>query len=138
MRTQYESDEDRFNEQKVMSKVRRHWRLDGYRKLPKSYVVDFALIRKNEVIGFAEVKRRNVAFNKYPSIFISMHKIKAANDMNKLGFHTALIVECNDATGYLLLNDPPCKVTFGGRSDRGDHDDQEPMAHFSTDRVRLL
>jgi hypothetical protein len=63
VRTQYESDEDRFNEQKVMSKVRRHWRLDGYRKLPKSYVVDFALIRKNEVIGFAEVKRRNVAFN---------------------------------------------------------------------------
>ena len=137
MRQQYETAQDRLNEQSVMTKVCRHWRLDGYRKLPKSYVVDFALIRKKEVIGFAEVKRRNNAMNKYPDIFVALNKLKAASDLEKLGFKTALVIKWDDATGYLML-DNPCKVTVGGRSDRGDKDDQEPMCHFSTDRVRML
>lgn len=136
-RPQYESSRDRDNEAAIAAEVASRFRA-GYRKIPKSYVLDFAVTRNGKITGFMECKRRYNAMNKYPTIFVAMHKVdKAESFLACTGLKSIFAIQWDDQLGYILLDEPDF-LEIGGRFDRGDEADQEPMAHYSIERVRFL
>jgi hypothetical protein len=133
-RPQYENDETLKIEKEIIDRVAPQFDCTAF-KNPVSYRVDFSLIRKNEIVAFAEVKRRYHALKTYPTFMLSLGKYLAACEMARMTSTTALvIVQWNDVTGYALF---PCEFTLaiGGRDDRNDGQDKEPciyvkMKHF--------
>jgi hypothetical protein len=133
-RPQYENDETLKIEKAIIDRVAPQFDCTAF-KNPVSYRVDFSLIRKKEIVAFAEVKRRYHALKTYPTFMLSLGKYLAACEMARMTSTTALvIVQWNDATGYALF---PCEFTLaiGGRKDRPDDQDEEPciyveMKHF--------
>ena len=136
-RTQYESEADRRAETSVIEKVVKAFDVDGYHKLPISYVLDFAVTKSNRVIGFVEVKARSCEMQTYPTFFVAVKKVLAAGEFERLGLKTRLFVKWRDCIGYTLLREPD-QITYGGRFDRGDPADQEPLAHFDINRFSIL
>jgi hypothetical protein len=136
-RTQYESEADRRAETSVIEKVVKAFDVDGYYKLPISYVLDFAVTKSNRVIGFVEVKARSCEMKTYPTFFVAVKKVLAAGEFDRLGLKTRLFVKWRDCIGYTLLREPD-QITYGGRFDRGDPADQEPLAHFDINRFSIL
>ena len=55
----YETPADRVVEEILVKRLARALELDGYRKIPDRYVVDYALIHKDRVEAYAECKRRH-------------------------------------------------------------------------------
>lgn len=137
MRRRYERESDRQAETKIMEKVVQALGFTGFKKLPASYVLDFAALRGNEIAGFVEVKRRHNAMNKYPDIFVALHKLNAASQLKMIGKKTIFAVEWDDCTGWVLLENPS-HISISGRTDRNDAADIEPMAHFPIDRIKVI
>ena len=137
MRPRYEQEGDRQAEVKIMERVATALGFSDFRKLPASYVLDFAAIRGKDIAGFVEVKRRHNKISQYPDIFVALHKLNAASQLNMIGKKTIFAVEWDDCTGWLLLEDPS-HISFTGRVDRNDPADLEPMAHFPIDRVKII
>ena len=137
MRQRYESSGDRANEELIAREFACKWQA-SYHKLPMSYVLDYAFVRGQRIVGYMECKRRTNKMNQYPTIFIAQKKVEQAALVEAAtGMKTVFAVKWADATGYLMLNDPDY-FAIGGRSDRNDSADQEPMAHFAVSRVTLI
>ena len=137
MRPRYERESDRQAETKIMEKVVQALGFTGFKKLPASYVLDFAALRGNEIAGFVEVKRRHNAMNKYPDIFVALNKLNAASQLKMIGKKTIFAVEWDDCTGWVLLENPS-HISIAGRTDRNDAADIEPVAHFPIDRIKVI
>ena len=134
MRTMYENQTDRDNEQGVITFACREWGYDAH-KLPISYGLDYALSKENRIVGYAEVKRRHNLKNKYPTIFIAQHKWMSAR---ALELPCIWVVAWNDCLGYINFNTPYEYIAMGGRKDRSDPADQEPMVHWDTNNFITL
>ena len=136
MRPRYERPRDLVNESKVAERMAQ--RGIELRKLPISYRLDFAMFRDGKLRGFAEVKTRNNRHDSYPTLIISLGKVMAARQLAEIsGTRSVLLVKfldeivwCNFAT--------PFEVTMGGRWDRGDDDDVEPVAHFPIEAFKMV
>ena len=137
MRPRYERQADRDGEQKLIKLACKRYSLDGFFKLPASYILDFAVSRNDQIIGFVEVKKRTTAMRQYPTFFVALHRVLQAKQYELIGLHSRIIVEWSDRIGSVRL-DKPFELRFGGRSDRNDSADQEPMAHFSIDLFDIL
>jgi len=135
MRQRYETDADLSNESDIIDAACVTWQCQAI-KLPISYRLDFALLRDEQVVAFAEVKRRNVLHNTYPTAFISLSKIMAARLMRPLP--SFWVVAWDDGVGYVRLDNHDGVITMGGRRDRHDSADIEPMAHFKTELFKKL
>jgi len=100
-------------------------------KLAKFNSIDFALTRDGNVSGWMEIKRRTNAHDKYPTYMISFDKWKnlilTANASQLPAF---LVVQFTDGLYYLHSHIPPTHIEVGGRFDRNDSQDVEPVAHF--------
>jgi len=111
-------------------------------KLPIRYAVDYAFLRDGEVVGFAELKCRLTTRTKYPAYMVSLHKVMAS----RMLYHTTntpvvLVVEWTDAIGWTQIAGPSAsefRVGMGGRRDRNDDQDIEPVALISIDRFKGL
>ena len=134
MRTMYESQIARDTEEGVITFACRKWGYDAH-KLPISYGLDYALSKKNKIVGYAEVKRRHNLKNKYPTIFIAQHKWMSAK---ALELPCIWIVAWNDCLGYINFDTPYEYIAMGGRKDRSDPADQEPMVHWDTNNFITL
>lgn len=137
MRPRYERQADRDAENRLIELVCKRYQLDSFYKLPASYILDFAVSRNDQIIGFVEVKKRTTAMRQYPTFFIALHKVLQAKQYELIGFHSRVVVEWSDCIGSVRLG-APFELKFGGRSDRNDSADQEPMAHFSIDSFDIL
>ena len=140
MRPIYESKEDLSEESKIVSDLCAAWDC-VYHKLPISYRLDFLLETKHSPstpqrpLGFVECKRRNIYWNQYPDIMISLSKLIAAMNMEvATGLVTNFVVKANDALMWCRLNDAGGRedwVRMGGRtSDTRDDADIEPVIHI--------
>ena len=130
----YETLDSQQNEETIIKEFCAYHKCE-YAKLPRSYILDYALIKNNEIVGFAEVKRRKVAMGMYPTIFVALHKTIAANNMP---LPCALVVGWDDAYGWLDLKSRPVKLAMSGRKDRNDPADIEPMVYFPMNRVKTF
>lgn len=99
-------------------------------KLPRRYVVDWMLMHDRRVDSFIEAKCRTTPRDKYDSYMLSLWKYQHAKQLRELtGLHVWLVVRWTDHIGRVCLTRPnlPAQLTVGGRQDRGDPEDQEPV-----------
>jgi len=133
MRPKYESEGDIKNE-RIVSDALRNLGIEVY-KLPVQYRLDWLLRRDGQPIGFAEVKARRCDLNTYPSVMISLSKVMHANMLTEAtGLPCHLILLYRDALAKLDFASG-FTVGPGGRSDRGDPQDQDVCAYYPIDRL---
>ena len=129
MRPMYENDNDLRSEKNLISYVSDCWNVASY-KLPMSYKIDYVIYRNESLVGFAEVKVRTHTFGTFPTYIISLAKVMEARRLaRETNTKSILIVSWTDRTGYLDFFSHH-QIRHGGRSDRNDWQDQEPMCHF--------
>ena len=129
MRPMYENDNDLRSEKNLISYVSDCWNVASY-KLPMSYKIDYVMYRDESPVGFAEVKVRTHTFGTFPTYIISLGKVMEARRLaRETNTKSILIVSWTDRTGYLDFFSHH-QIRHGGRSDRNDWQDQEPMCHF--------
>jgi len=132
MRPLYESSKDLSNELRVSAHLKDCWNAE-FVKLPMAYYVDWAVVRGSEIKAFAEFKRRHNPKDQYPSFMISLNKWMNGKKMGReLGVPFLIIVEWDDGLYYCDTEAVARTYGFGGRSDRGDSQDQEPCVFIET------
>lgn len=136
MRPRYETSRDRSEEVAVAARLAELFGLSP-KKLPESYTVDYALIDGGGVVKLlVEVKRRKVRWNTYPTLLLSMRKVDVARGMSdRSGLPALLAVQWDDRLGLVRLreDEPPGRITYGGRQDRRDWQDLEPCYQIPLD-----
>lgn len=100
-----------------------------FSKLPIRYGLDFSAVRDGRVVAFVETKVRTNPVGQYPTYMISSGKLMHADALSRAtGLKCILAVRWADAWGYTeLAMGPSVTVSIGGRVDRGDEQDIEPV-----------
>lgn len=142
-RPQYESEQDLANEREIVALVRESWRCDGSRKLCKyKYGIDYSLHRGRSIPAFAEIKDRpTLSFNHTDGYYLSVEKAFKGRRLTMVtGKPCFLVVRFRDGivrwTDMNGLVSP--QVIDGGRVDRGDPLDLEPIIIYPWDVFKEL
>lgn len=108
-------------------------------KLPRSYSVDWALVRGAGVVAWAETKRRRNRREDYPTLMLSLNKVREGVALAAdTGSKFIVVVEWDDCVGWIEPDLAALSVGIGGRKDRNDPADMEPVVHIPTGSFRLL
>lgn len=111
----------------------------SYAKLPKWYKVDFALLdQQGQMIGVAECKART---KKYPTIILSLGKVMKLLEFDRLGMQAWFMVSLETYVHRIQITPTviaACITGMGGRWDRSDSDDREPVVHLPLDHFQRL
>lgn len=130
MRPTYETSADRSNERNTIAVVCKAWRCRAA-KLPRHHSADFVLLGKDDSIkGWVEIKTRNFVRGTFPTYMIAVQKIAELTTLAAVsGVPAVLVVALKDAILYHRIS-PPYQLAMGGRKDRNDPLDQEPVFHI--------
>jgi|TARA_R110000796_G_scaffold26400_3_gene73488 hypothetical protein len=106
--------------------------------MPITYKLDYAMYRNDNLVGFSEVKCRTNSVQDYKTYIISLSKVMSARRLSSVtSTKSLLIVSWSDAIGWIdFFSD--FKVKQGGRSDRNDWQDQEPVCHFDIKDFKII
>jgi hypothetical protein len=135
----YESSEDRSREQEVAKLVEERWGVVA-QKMPMRYEFDYMLMRSSpsRQVAIMEVKCR---LKKYDTLLISMQKV-VTMQMYHQQFNVPAVLAVswpNEEPMYTLLEPARTskyEVEWGGRDDRGDDQDKEPVIHIPVEHFR--
>lgn len=133
MRPSYESSSDRLNELEIITKFCEDQKM-RFQKMKRSLVLDYALfeLEGKKVAAVAEVKCRDNVFEHYPDIMVGVEKLFAARRF--LNEHVPQAILVFDFTDKMMCHiiDPHYHypIRWGGRWDRGDSEDAEPVFHI--------
>ena len=135
----YESSTDISNEEMLAEHLVLRWKLDGWKRNPTMYPIDISFIKDGAITGFAEIKCRTVPKDRYETYMISASKVMSANSLSRVTrLSCLLVVKWADYLGWIdLIKVQPKFVAWGGRSDRQDPQDMEPVIHFDIDDFRM-
>jgi hypothetical protein len=136
----YETDADLSREAVVMKLAATKWNCD-YLKLPLSYRLDFALIRRNKLVALAEIRVRNVKAETYPTIIFSVNKRAKANQLSEqTKVPSFFVVQYDDEIRYIDFAETPDEFQVGGRTgaNRRDQADVELVGHYDVSRMKRL
>ena len=136
----YETDADLSREAVVMKLAATKWNCD-YLKLPLSYRLDFALIRRNKLVALAEIRVRNVKAETYPTIIFSVNKRAKANQLSdQTKVPSFFVVQYDDEIRYIDFAETPDEFQVGGRTgaNRRDQADVELVGHYDVARMKKL
>ena len=138
-RPQYETHDDLKNEQESIKILELVSGRKSF-KLPKSYRIDFAMCDGEEITSWIEVKCRKNKFRQYPTLAISITKLMAGLAFEqKTGLPFFLVVHWPDFLGYIRIQSlSDFKILKGGRTDRNDNADIEPMVHIPIEMFKKL
>lgn len=140
MRPTYETQADQQHEQAVVDLLCRKWDCSAH-KTPKFYSVDWSLGKGRVVKAMAEIKFRNAS---YPTYILSLHKwvdMCTSSIMSGLPY---LLVVCWPEDGKRVVrylraeHGVHDRVIHGGRTDRGDSQDVEPLVEISVSKFKLV
>lgn len=139
MRKQYERRADRIAESIVGELMHDRWRVN-LRKLPRSYQLDYVMLKRGKVVGFAEIKQRTTRMNEYDTYTVSLSKVHAGRMITlTTSLPCFLVVSWADAVGFVDMSKVEIKpLMWGGRNDRNDPEDKEVMVHISTEDFEYL
>ena len=140
MRPTYESSDDLRNEQEIITFFAKHFndKLNAV-KIPKQYKIDYCLMIDDKITAFAEVKNRTCEKDTYDTYMLSLAKYLESIKIKKdLSLETILVVKWTDAIGYIELGRRTWPIGFGGRIDRGDWQDKEPMIFIPISEFGLI
>jgi hypothetical protein len=135
----YESQTDLSNEKDVASYLSDKWNC-LFQKLPISYNVDWLLIDTTEKPkAFAELKCRNNESTKYPTLLLSLSKWMKGKELAKeLNIPFIVIVRWTNGVYFHVAGKHEVKYGFGGRRDRNDLQDVEPIVLIPTETFRKV
>jgi hypothetical protein len=107
----------------------------GYcEKLPARYRVDCAVMRSGRIVEWLELKCRSHAINQHPGYWLSLSKfLYGCSLAERTGVAFVLAVRFLDADARVTcsaLRRDQWEIVFGGRSDRGDPEDREPLVNI--------
>lgn len=139
----YENKSDREREQIIANRFCSWWQFPpGLRPVKRKvdgFTIDFDALLPDDTVRLRfEAKYRHHNFGHYPTLFISEHKLKCALatwlvDEIPVFFAVAF----RDCFAYADLCYPAIReVIVGGRYDRNDPYDTEPMLHIPIDQLR--
>ena len=131
-----ETPQDLANEAKVGHLVFERWHCRA-EKMSTRYEVDYALLRRGKVMAWAEIKCRKNIRAKYDTYAVGLRKIMSGQALaTATNLPFLLIVRWTDALGWIApeMND----VRWGGRFDRNDAQDIEPMVHIPISAFKLI
>lgn len=132
VRPKYETNEDLLNEREVSKLLLKH----GHKcyKLPVSYRVDWIVFSNDRLMGFIELKTRRNSVGKYPSLILSLAKYSEGCQLARMtGTDFWVAAKWNDYLGFCCCTSIPIEIQMGGRYDRNDRDDFEPVVHLPTE-----
>jgi len=138
-RPMYETQEDLFREVSFIERICTLWGCDS-RKLPIRYKMDYALLRDGIIRAFLEVKTRAYTRDHFSSYMISMEKVETAQEHSRFaGVPAILAVKWQDEAGYIVLNNlKGVTLGFGGRVDRDDAQDMEPVVYIPISQFKVM
>lgn len=140
MRPTYETQQDVANEQLVIDLLCTKWGCTAT-KTPKFYCVDWSLSQGKDVKSLVEIKFRKAS---YPTYILSLHKY---TEMLMSAFASQLphlLVVCWPEGGKRVVRyakvEPSLRerVIHGGRTDRGDLQDQEPLVEIPMSKFKFV
>jgi hypothetical protein len=139
MRPIYETESDLEKEREIGKSLSRAWKASLH-KLPRAYNVDWMLVNEDgQAKAFVELKSRSNRSTQYPTLMLSLHKWMHGKAMAKeIGGVFLIVVKWTDGLYYHRQGD--CEVTYGvgGRTDRGDAQDVEPVVHIPVDAFKMV
>ena len=134
MRPLYENAQTLKAEQGVAKQLEARWRCNLL-KLPISYRADYMAIREKPV-AIIEIKCRN---RMYAKMFLSLHKFLEAKALaTQLKVPFLLVYGFPEGIYWGNVTHYPLEVQVGGRTDRGDWQDTEPMQMFELEGFKRL
>lgn len=146
MRPTYETPGDRAREAAVVEAFARHYGIRTI-KSPARYPVDFCVVREESgtevVTAFGEVKIRTNAIDTYPTFILSVGKwVEGMALAERTATRLLLVVGWDGGSDVrwvdlTALTGPP-RIAPGGRRDRNDADDEEPVIHLPTHVFRQI
>jgi len=135
MRVLYENSATLENESSVASVLEKSWGCRAF-KLPISFRVDYALTVEGMIKSWAEIKCRG---KRYDDMHLSLHKWMAGVELSRrTGLPFVLVYAFNDGIVWRRVDTDQPELTIGGRTDRGDWQDTEPMATFQLKGFKTL
>jgi hypothetical protein len=138
MRPFYESSKDLATENEVAEALSKK---TGYvfHKLKIAYHVDWLVMQENKPKYVAEIKRRFNVKDQYPTLMLSLHKWMNGKQMSKeMNVDFVVIIKWDDGVFCHAAGDSPVIYGFGGRKDRNDDQDQEPMVFIPVDKFKRI
>jgi hypothetical protein len=125
----YETQDNLDAEKKLVGILEGEWHCK-MRKLSRKAQIDYAIFRKGELVGFAEIKCRTNRKDAYKTYMLSLDKISAALRLNAItALPVLLVVSWSDTTGCMRIVKPD-EVNIGGRVDRNDPQDIELVGYY--------
>ena len=137
MRPIYETAEDVSREQSVADHLATKW---GARvvKNPRFYSVDWCVLKEGKnLAAFLEVKCRTHAHGQFPTLMVSLHKIAEGLALSEIaGVPFLLGVSFAGDIWWCRVMRRHYPVSMGGRTDRGDTQDIEPVVEIPIEDFR--
>ena len=139
MRQIYETRSDLDNEKSICKTIEAACGL-RLKKLSIKYNLDFIGFRNGKAVAVIEVKKRHNSYSRYPTLILSLAKYNRGVEfyrVNDLKF--IFCVQFED--GYFFYeyqNEDRFDVQIGGRTDRNDVEDIEPVMHIPIVRMKKL
>lgn len=131
----YETVDDLNREKDVADLMALSWNCTAH-KLPIHYEVDFALTRCDNIKAWAEVKCRS---RTYDVMYVSLHKWKAGKELSRVtGLPFLLVYGVNGKVYWTKADELQPTFCMGGRADRNDWQDREPMAAFALSSFKVM
>ncbi len=138
MRPVYETENDLRNERDVVESLSNLWCTKSH-KMPRAYSLDYLLTRERKAVAFVEIKCRQVPSWQYDTLMISMAKIlKGRAITRETELPSLLVVKWNDMVGYVYMSEIDMDIQVGGRTDRGDAQDIEPVCMIPIENFRRI
>lgn len=143
MRPTYETESDRQHERDVIGLLQEKWKCNAH-KNPSKYKVDWSIISTEQkfpsIKAMAEIKWRDKS---YPTYHVSFDKYITMVHGVACGLPHLLVIAWPEGGKRVVryakvFDGMHSRVVIGGRKDRGDWQDQEPMAEIPMDRFKLV
>jgi len=139
MRRSYETQIDLDNEKSICEKIETACGMH-LRKMSIKYSLDFIGFRNGKAVAVIEVKKRHNRYSKYPTVILSLAKWNRGVEFHRVNdLKFIFCVQFDD--GYFFYeyqNDDKFNVEIGGRRDRNDDQDIEPVMHIPIVRMKKL
>jgi len=140
MRKLYEDDKSLAAERELAATLESKWRCKLH-KLPISYHLDYMATRTEhceffnetteKAVSFIELKCRTCKHDAFDTYMLALSKLVKARELSQnTGLPVFLGVKWSDRMGFVRLNTCQSQLGIGGRKDRKDWQDIEPVVHI--------
>jgi len=136
-RPRYETESDLAFESAAADAIEKAWGV-VLTKIPDSYGADWMIQRDGKQVGWGEYKRRDITWDQYPSILLSVRKVCDLVRLADVAGKALFFVETNDGLRYTqIYAHDQFVIEIGGRTCKTrDAADVEPVVQLAVDRFK--